>query len=65
MASPYPNLEKVKTVMKYRRAEKGKKPLSFAEIAKVMNSDVKSVYRWYQYGSGKKPMRIGNLSTDD
>ena len=62
MARPYPNIEKIQQVMNFRR---NKPPIPFAQIAKQMNKDVKTIYRWYQYGSGKKPMRIGYLSTDE
>lgn len=44
------NKDAVKKVMHYRRMKP--KPLSFREIAKLMKSNVKTVYRWYQYGVG-------------
>jgi len=60
MPSPYTDLKKVREVMKYR-----KQKLSFGQIAERMESDKKTVYRWYLIGSGKRRPRIhvGQLST--
>jgi transposase-like protein len=43
------NLEMVAKVMKYR--EKG---LTLRDIAKLLEKDVKTVYRWYDFGTGRK-----------
>lgn len=50
---PRRNHEAVKRVAAYR-----KKNLTFREIARIMKSDVKSVYRWYAYGTvGSYPQK--------
>lgn len=51
MAKPFPNQEMIKKVKQYR-----KKGLSFRQIARVLNKDVKNVYIWYKHS-------VGNLST--
>lgn len=43
------NTEMVAKVMKYR--EKG---LTLRDIAKLLDKDVKTVYRWYDFGTGRK-----------
>jgi DNA-directed RNA polymerase specialized sigma24 family protein len=49
---PSMNLKAIERVKELRDS----KGLSFREIAKLMDSDVKTVYRWYSYtvGKGKK-----------
>lgn len=42
---------KIKKVLKVQ--ELRKKGLSFRDIAKLENADVKTVYRWYNYDVGK------------
>ena len=44
MRGPAPNKEMIEAVKSYR-----KKGLSFRQISRVLNKDVKSVYRWAQY----------------
>ncbi len=48
MPEPYPDQEMIEKVKAYH-----KKGLSFREIAKLLEKDVKNVYRWYQYGVGE------------
>ena len=43
------NQEMVAKVMQYR--EKG---LTLRDIAKLLDKDLKTVYRWYDFGSGRK-----------
>lgn len=43
-------IENVKKVQKYR-----KQGLTFRDIAKLLNSPVKSVYRWNKYNVGTYP----------
>lgn len=39
--------EKIKEVMELRQSGK-----TFRQIAQAMPADIKSVYRWYQWGAG-------------
>ena len=56
MPKPYPDVKKINEVMKYRKMKDPEtgEPLSFSNIARLMKSDKKTVYRWYSYGIGKK-----------
>jgi transposase len=55
MPEPYPDQEMIDKVKAYH-----KKGLSFREIAKLLEKDLKNVYRWYQYGVGEiKPGKPG------
>lgn len=57
MPRPYPDLDRIKQVMKYRRM---KPPVTFREIGKRIGvKDVKSVYKYYLQGLGKIKVRIG------
>jgi DNA invertase Pin-like site-specific DNA recombinase len=46
------NQDAVKQVLGYR-----KRGLSFREIAKLMSTDVKQVYRWFSYSVGTYPQK--------
>lgn len=48
MATPKPDTKNVKKVKEYR-----KMGLSFREIARIMESDVRQVYRWANYELSK------------
>lgn len=58
MPYPKPDLEMVKKVKDFRA-----KGLSFRQIAKLLEKDVKTVYRWASYDVGKfstaQPLRVG------
>lgn len=53
MPHPKPDIEMVKKVKDLRS-----KGLSFRQIAKLLERDVKTVYRWASYA-------VGKLSTDE
>ena len=55
MPIPYTNIEKIKEVMSYRKKDE---ETSFRKIAELMNSNVKTIYRWYLQGIGKEKIRI-------
>lgn len=60
MPIPFTDLENVKKVMNYRKKKRGNEtPMSFRAIAEEMEKDVKTVYRWYMIGTGKKTARVG------
>jgi DNA invertase Pin-like site-specific DNA recombinase len=48
MPLPTPNIAKIKEVKSLRE-----KRLSYRQIAKLLDSDVKTVYRWDSYDVGK------------
>lgn len=52
MATPYPNVKEVLTVMRLRK--KGK---TFDQIGEKMGKDHKRVYNLYQYGAGLKSFK--------
>lgn len=58
MPYPKPDIEMVNKVKDFRA-----KGLSFRQIAKLLEKDVKTVYRWASYSVGKlstgKPLRVG------
>lgn len=54
MPANTPDLKMIEKVKELR-----KKNLSFRQISKVLDKDVKTVYTWFEYGVGKK----GKLST--
>ena len=62
MATPYRNMDMVAIVVRYR--EDGK---SFREIAKILNRDVKVIYRWWKYALEadlvSHNVLVGSLST--
>ncbi len=53
------NLKAVKKVRELR--DKG---LSFRDISKIMERDLKSIFRWYNYQVGKNVAKVDNSAID-